>query len=164
MRSCTRRGALGGARRGRGAACGRGYPAKELDGAGDGEALNGPLVRSLLPRVIHPSQNGFPLGDALQLAPRALQFHPPLFVRVEEARFAMGPLHQGTGRARKNFGLRQIPGTNWFGDGGQEFSRLGFPCPSPPPPCVPPGPPPPPPPHPCCGCVAAKGGEMPSAG
>ena len=43
-------GVLGGrARRGRGAACGRDCPAKGLDGAGDGEALNGPLVRGLLP-------------------------------------------------------------------------------------------------------------------
>ena len=45
-----------------------------------------------------------------------------------------GTPHQGTARARKNFGLRQVPGTNWFGDGGQGFSRLRLPCPPPPPP------------------------------
>ena len=158
MRSCAWRGALGSARGGRGAAGGRGCPAKGLDGAGDGEGLNGPLLRGLLPRVIHPRQNGFPLGDALQLAPGALQLHPPPFLPLEEAKFPMGPPHQGPPRARKNFGLRPIPGPNWFRDGGQGLSRQGFPCPCPP--RVPPGPPS----HPCCGCGAAKGGEMPFAG
>ena len=81
----------------------------------------------------------FPLWDALQFAPRALQLHPPFFLPVEEAQFSMGPPHQSTARACKNFSLHQVPGTNWFGDGGQGFSRLGFPCPCPP--CVPPAPP-----------------------
>ena len=77
MRTYTRKSARGGACMGRRAACGRGYPAKGLDGAGDGEALNGPLVRGLLPRVIHP-----PKWDALQFAPRVLQLSPPLFLPV----------------------------------------------------------------------------------
>ena len=42
------------ARGGRGAVVGRGCPAKGLDGASDGEALDRPLVRGLLPWVIHP--------------------------------------------------------------------------------------------------------------
>ena len=139
MRGCTGRGAVGGAPRGHGAACGRGCPAKRLDGSGDGEALHGPLVRGLLPRVVHPPK-WIPILDGLQFAPQALQFHPPFFLPVEEAEFPMGPPHQGTARDRKN--LRQVPGTNWFGDGGQVFSRLGLPCPCLP--CAPPAPPPPP--------------------
>ena len=46
-------------------------------------------------------------------------------------------------RARKNFSLRQVPGTNGFGDGGQGFFPVGFPCPCPPPPLVCRQPPPP---------------------
>ena len=53
-------------------------------GASDGEALKGPLIRGLPLKVIRP-QNGFPLWDALQLAPEELQLHPPLFLLVEEA-------------------------------------------------------------------------------
>ena len=30
----------------------------------------------------------------------------------------MSPTHVGTTRARKNLTLRQVPGSNWFGDGG----------------------------------------------
>ena len=89
LRSCAERGARGDAHRGCGAAGGGGYPAHALDGAGDGEAPNGLLVRGLLPKDIHPPQNGFPLGDALQLAPGALQLHPPPFLPLEEAHFPL---------------------------------------------------------------------------
>ena len=158
MCNCAGRGALGGARRSRGAGGGQGCRAKGLDGAGDGESLKGPLVRGLLPRVIHPPQNGFPLGDALQLAPGALRLPPVPFLPVEEARFRMVPPHQGPPQASKIVGWRQTPGGNWFGDGGQGFSRQGFFMSMPSLRAATP-----PPPHPCCGCGAAKGGEMPSA-
>ena len=58
-----------------------------MGGAGDGEALNGRLVRGLVPRVIRPPKNAFPLRDALQPAPGALQLHPPLSLPVKEAQF-----------------------------------------------------------------------------
>ena len=50
---CNRRDAPRGPCRGRGAARGRGCLAKGFDGAGDGEALNAPLVPDLPSRVIH---------------------------------------------------------------------------------------------------------------
>ena len=78
MRSCAGRGALGGARRGRGAACGRGCPAKGLDGAGDGEALNGPLVQGLLPSVIpHPPKMDSHWGMHSNLLPERCSFTRP---------------------------------------------------------------------------------------
>ena len=108
----------------------------------------GPSYKASCPRsYIPPKMNS-------HYVPRALQHHPPLFLQVEEAQFRMGPPHQGTLRARKNFSLRQVPNINWFGDGGQRFSQLGFRCPCPR--CVLPGPP--------RNLVAAKGGEVPSAG
>ena len=42
----------------------------------------------------------------------------------------MGPRHQGTTWAEK-FSLRQVANTNWFGGGGQGFSRLRLPYPCP---------------------------------
>ena len=50
------------------------------------------------------------------LCPERCSFTHPPFLPREEAQFPMGPPHQGPPRARKNYGLRRIPGTNWFGD------------------------------------------------
>ena len=46
-----------GAGRGRGAACARGCPSKELDGVGDGEALNGPWYKASCPGSYTPPKN-----------------------------------------------------------------------------------------------------------
>ena len=58
-----------------------------------------PSHKASCPRSYTPPKNGFPLWVALQFAARALQFHPPFFLLVEEASFPMGPPHQGTAGA-----------------------------------------------------------------
>ena len=141
MRSCAGSGALGGGRRGRGATCGWGSPAKGLDRAGDGEALNGPLVQGLLPGFIHPPlPNGFLLGDVLQLAPGALRLHPPLFLPAEEAQFPMGPPHQGPPRPVKISACVKSPAPIGSGMEERRFPGRGF-CIHAPPVCRHPPPP-----------------------
>ena len=61
-----------------GAPGGRGCPGKGLDGAGDGEALNGPVTRGLLPRVIRPPpQIVSPWGMHSNLRPERCSFTHP---------------------------------------------------------------------------------------
>ena len=100
MRSCTGRGALGGAP--------VGAVVLLVAGAARPRLLMGQLMvrPSIAPCYeascagsFTPHENGFPLGDALQFAPRALQLHAPFFLPVEDAHFPIGPAHQGTARA-----------------------------------------------------------------
>ena len=74
--------------------------------------LTAPSYEASCPGSYTPPPNGFPLGHALQLAPGALQLHPPPFLQVEEQQLPMGAPHQGPPRPRKNFGLREIPSPN----------------------------------------------------
>ena len=93
MRTRTGRGALGGARRGYGAACGPGCPAKDLMGHVMVRPSTARSYQPSCPGSPPPPQNGFRSGDALQLAPKALQLHPPLFLQAEEAQLPKGPPH-----------------------------------------------------------------------
>ena len=95
----------------------------------------------------HTSKSG--CGPTVPMPPRAVRKCASALAGVplgplEEAQFPMGPPHQGPPRASKNFGVRQIPGTKWFGGRGQGLARQWFLCSCPPPPRVPPAPPPPP--------------------
>ena len=91
-----------------------------------------PSYEASYPGSYTPPKMDSHCGMHSNLRPERCKLHPPFFLPVEEAQFLMGPPHQGTARARKNFSLRQVPGTNWFGDGGS-FWSFHQPTPTPPP-------------------------------
>ena len=143
MRSCTGRGALGGARRGRGAAGGRGCPAKGLDGAGGGEAFNGPLVRGLAPRVIYPPKKmNSHWGMDSNLRPERCSFTHPLSSQWRKHSSQWDPRMQAPRGPVKTLAFVRSPAKIGSGMGDRVSPGRGFHAHAPPV-CRQPPPPPP---------------------
>ena len=79
-----------------------------------------------MPRVIQPPPNGFPLGDALQLAPGAQRLHPPPFLPVEEKQLLMEAPHQSPRGPKKTLDCVKSPAAIGSGMGDRGFPGRSF--------------------------------------